>query len=578
MGHASESTDQASPSQGAQSSPRSDRVEPGDAAGAAATVEIPRANVRWSRSATGSPLGRTQRRLLRRELGVTHLPGPDRRVLEPVRVAGSRLDARTVTALRQAVGGGQVSTDATDRLARAGGMSYPDLIRRSEEPVLDVPDAVVRPGTHDEVMAVLRVCEEHHVAVVPYGGGTSVVGGVDPAAGRPGLTVGLDRLAAFVELDATSQTATLQPGLTGPEAERLLAERGYTLGHFPQSWERSTVGGWVATRSAGQLSTGVGQVADLVVALRVATPRGTLRLGRGPRSAAGPDLRELFVGSEGAFGIVTEATLRVRPVPTVKRYLGWSFADLGSGLAACRALRQAGVAPDVLRLSDPEETRVTLRLAGGAGAPFRAYQKLRNHRGGCLLITGWEGTSETIVRSRRQHAAAVIKQAGGVPLGAQIGAAWEHGRYAAPYLRDTLLDAGLLAETLETAASWSTLPELHDAVTRALRRVLTDLGTPPMVMAHVSHAYPTGASLYVTVIARRGEMRAAEQWWAAKRAATDAITELGATITHHHAVGTEHLPWLEDEIGPLGVEVLKAVKRTVDPAGILNPGTLVPED
>lgn len=534
-----------------------------------------RANVGWSGPGAVVRLERTHRRLLRRRLGVDVV---ERRPSARVRVPPGRLGSAAVAALRAAVGAAHVHTGAADRLARAGGMSYLDLLHRRDDDTVDAPDAVLTPASHDEVVAVLGACEEHGIAVVPYGGGTSVVGGLDAPADRCAIALDLSRMAALVDVDEVSQTATMQPGLTGPEAERLLGEQGLTLGHFPQSWECSTVGGWVATRSAGQLSTGVGRIDDLVVALRVATPRGTLELGRGPRSAAGPDLRELFVGSEGALGVITEVRLRVRSAPTVRRYLGWSFPDFAAGLAAVRQLRQDDVAPDLVRLSDATETAVTLDLAGRPGRALRAYQRMRGHTGGCLVITGWEGTSSATVRARRALADTVLRAAGGVPLGERVGESWVHGRYGAPYLRDALLDASMLAETLETAADWSSLAEVHATVTGVLTRTLTDLGTPPVVMAHVSHAYPTGASLYVTVIARRLDDDPAGQWWTAKRAALDAITDHGATITHHHAVGADHRPWMTDEVGALGVEVLRAVKRTVDPAGILNPAVLIPPE
>ncbi|HEX6445713.1 MAG TPA: FAD-binding oxidoreductase [Streptosporangiales bacterium] len=545
---------------------------------AAGSAEAARVRLRWDETGAGEPfrLGRAQRRLLRAELGVEP-DEPVDRADAAVRVPAGRLDAAALTALRAVVGAGNVHTDAAERLGHAGGMSYLDLVHRREDTMLPAPDAVVAPADHDEVVGLLGVAERCGLAVVPYGGGTSVVGGVNPPeGGRPVLALDLGRMTALVAVDEVSATATLQPGLTGPEAERLLGEHGLTLGHFPQSWELSTVGGWLATRSAGQASTGFGRVDDLVVGLRVATPRGTLELGRAPRSAAGPDLRELFVGSEGAFGVITEATLRVRPVPTVRRYLGWSFPGLDAGLTALRRLVQEGVAPDVLRLSDAEETRVTLALAGRSGRAVRAYQRLRGHGEPCLAVTGWEGTSRNRVRARQAAADEVLRAAGGVPLGAKVGEAWRHGRYAAPRQRDVLLDLGVLAETLETATSWTRLAELHEKVAAAIRTALDGAGTPPVVMAHVSHAYPTGASLYVTVLARRTDDTAA-QWWSAKRAALDAITEVGGTITHHHAVGRDHVPWLADEVGPLGVDVLRAVKQCVDPAGVLNPGVLVPE-
>ncbi|MGH3098350.1 MAG: FAD-binding oxidoreductase [Streptosporangiales bacterium] len=536
-------------------------------------TEVARTRMSWPGPAAPRVLTRAHRALLRRELGLTPR-SPE--TPSPVRVRASALPPGALTRLAAAVGPAHVRTAAADRLAVAGGMSYLDLMRRRADAELPVPDAVVAPGSHEEVLAVLAACAEHDVAVVPYGGGTSVVGGVEPRAGGrvAVVTVDLARMDALVRLDEESQLATLQAGVTGPRVEELLGARGYTLGHFPQSWECSTVGGWVATRSAGQASTGVGRIDDLVAAVRVATPRGMLAVGHGPRSAAGPDLRALVTGSEGTLGVITEATLRVRPAPTTRRYEGWSFPGFGSGLRAFRRLVQEGVAPDVLRLSDAEETRVTLTLAGSAGVAVRAYQAARGHHGGCLAILGWEGTSAHAVRARRALAHAVVKDAGGMALGARVGASWVHGRYDAPYLRDALLDAGALAETLETASSWTDLGDLHAGVRRAVHDALAAQGTPPVVLTHVSHAYPTGASLYVTVIARRGD-DAAAQWWPAKRAAMDAITAAGATITHHHGVGSDHAPWLEREVGALGVDALRAVKQAVDPRGIMNPGVLL---
>lgn len=536
-------------------------------------AEVARTRTAWPGPGAPRVLSHTHQALLRRELGLTPR-GPA--AFSPVRVRASALPSAGRARLAAAVGASRVRTGAVDRLAVAGGMSYLDLIRRREQTEIRVPDAVVAPGSHEEVLAVLTACADQGIAVVPYGGGTSVVGGVEPRSGGYDTVVTLDlsRLGSLVHLDEQSQLATLQPGATGPRVEDLLGARGYTLGHFPQSWECSTVGGWIATRSAGQMSTGVGRIGDLVTAIRVATPRGSLTLGRGPRSAAGPDLRAVFTGSEGALGVITEATLRVRPAPSVRRYEGWSFGSFGAGLRAFRQLAQEGVAPDVLRLSDAEETRITLTLAGRDGLALRAYQAARGHHGGCLAILGWEGTSERVLRTRRTLARAAIKDAGGIALGARVGESWLHGRYDAPYLRDALLDAGALAETLETAANWSGLDDLHSGVRRAVHDALAAQGTPPIVLTHVSHAYPSGASLYVTVIARRHDDPGG-QWWTAKRAAMDAITAAGATITHHHAVGSDHAPWLEAEIGALGVDSLRAVKAAVDPRGIMNPGVLL---
>jgi alkyldihydroxyacetonephosphate synthase len=483
------------------------------------------------------------------------------------------------TALAEAVGADRLDDSPAARLRHAGGKSYLDLVRHRRG-VVSVPDVVITPGSHPEVLAVLEACSRYRLAVVPFGGGTSVVGGVAPDAGRNRAVVSLDlrRMDSLAEVDTESLTVWAEPGLRGPEAEQLLAQHGLTLGHHPQSWEHATLGGYAATRSAGQASTGYGRFDDLVLAVRVATPSGTLQLGRGPASAAGPDLRGLVLGSEGAFGVITGLRLRVRRKPATIVDEGWSFRTFAEGVTALRRLAQAGIAPDITRLSDTEETRANLALAGGTKTKLlRSMLTVRGHGGGCLLVTGWEGTESTVA-DRRRAATAILRAGGGLRLGTAVGAAWRRSRYSGPYLRDDLLDAGALVETLETATSWTDLTGLHETVRGALRNSLSTGGTQPLVLAHVSHVYPTGASLYFTVLAARDDTRAEEQWLAAKRIATDVIIQAGATITHHHAIGTDHRDWLTDEVGPLGVQVLHAVKGVLDPQGVLNPGKLLPEE
>jgi alkyldihydroxyacetonephosphate synthase len=276
----------------------------------------------------------------------------------------------------------------------------------------------------------------------------------------------------------------------------------------------------------------------------------------------------LFLGSEGAFGIITEVTLRVRPVPEASRYEGFSFPSFSSGLAAIRALAQDGFPPDVVRLSDVDETQANLT---SAGAGPRMYLRGRGHGTGCIAILGWEG-SELHVPIRYQLARRVIAQHGAIQLGTKPGVAWRRDRFAAPYLRDLLLGTGLLVETLETATSWSGLPALHDAV----RSALFDALDRPVVMCHVSHVYPAGASLYFTVLADRADADPIGQWELAKTAASKAIVAAGGTITHHHGIGIEHRNYLTNEIGQVGVNTLRAIKRALDPTGILNPGKLIP--
>jgi alkyldihydroxyacetonephosphate synthase len=522
---------------------------------------------RWGDPAEAAPLPENARGLVELAFG----PAAEQPTvpLEQVRLPEPALGEDRLADLRRILGPDQVRTDHETRVRHTRGKSTPDLLRMRHGDGSDAPDAVLLPGDHDEVLAVVRWAGEHRVAVVPFGGGTSVVGGL--TARRDGFAgvVALDlrRLDRLVSVDTVSGTAVLEAGLLGPRAEELLAEHGLTLGHFPQSFEYASIGGFAATRSSGQASSGYGRFDALVMGLRVATPLGTLELGSAPATAAGPDLRELVLGSEGTLGIITSVTVRVRPLPAYKVYETWRFDTFDQGTTALRALAQDQIAPTVLRLSDENETAVNLAdpgQVGGAGGDA----------GGVLMVTGFEGTPSS-VGARRGLVADRLRDLGGHSLGEQGGAAWEAGRFHGPYLRDSLLDVGVLVETLETATFWSGLPALYDAVRDALTTALTTETGSPLVLCHISHVYETGASLYFTVAARQtGD--GLEQWTRAKAAASEAMVEAGATITHHHAVGRDHRPWLAREIGPVGVEILRAIKDRVDPNGVLNPGVLVP--
>ncbi|MDT5002939.1 MAG: alkyldihydroxyacetonephosphate synthase [Mycobacterium sp.] len=521
----------------------------------------------WGDPEQAKPLSEGIRNLLTQALGVGDVPLPE---LDPeqVKLRPSAISPADRDALVDIVGAKNCDVDDGARLLRAGGKSTLDLLRRRDPGVQDAPDAVLLPGDEDEVADILRLCGQRSIAVIPFGGGTSVVGGLDPLRGHFEAVISLDlrRLNELHHLDEVSGEAELGAGVTGPAAERLLGERGFSLGHFPQSFQFATIGGFAATRSSGQDSAGYGRFNDMVRGLRAITPAGILDLGRAPESAAGPDLRQLLIGSEGVFGVITRVRVKVHPAPAATRYEAWSFPDFDTGADGLRAVAQTGTGPTVLRLSDEAETGVNLATTENIGE--------NSITGGCLAITVFEG-SEEHVESRHAETRALLKAKGGTSLGEAPARAWEHGRFNAPYLRDSLLSAGALCETLETATNWSNIPALKSAVTEALTTALAETGTPALVLCHISHVYPTGASLYFTVVAgQRGNP--IEQWRKAKTAASDAMVRTGATITHHHAVGADHRPWMRDEVGDVGVKVLQAVKATLDPAGILNPGKLIP--
>ena len=519
----------------------------------------------WGDPAEAAPLAPEVRELLAGALGVER-PGTEAPPIAQVRVPESRLAEDARGALTAAVGEANVLTDAEARVRRTRGKSTPDLLRLRQGEADDAPDAVVLPASHEDVLGVLAACADRRIAVVPFGGGTTVVGGLEPRREGFGAVIALDlrRMNALLEVDQESRTATLEPGLRGPQAETLLGERGYTIGHFPQSFEYATIGGFAAARSSGQASAGYGRFDERVVGLRVATPAGELQLGRAPKSAAGPDLRQLFLGSEGALGVLTSVTVEIRPVPAEKVYEGWRFSSFAEGAAALRRLIQDGPVPTVLRLSDEAETALNLARPSEIGS---------GGAGGCLAIAGYEGTAEDVA-ARRAGAAEVLGAAGGANEGTGPGESWEHGRYRAPYLRDAMIDAGALVETLETTTFWSRIPALYAGVTTALRAALEGQGTPPVILCHVSHLYRSGASLYFTVGAAQADDPIA-QWRTAKQAASDAILEAGGSITHHHGVGVDHREHYAREVGPLAIAALRAAKASLDPVGIMNPGVLI---
>jgi alkyldihydroxyacetonephosphate synthase len=533
----------------------------------------------WGAREQAVQLPRAALSMLRDRLGLHDRgDGGGRTTLEQVGLPESRLSAGGRAALAEIVGEEHVREDRVARIRHAAGRGYVDLVRLRSGELSAAPDAVVSPGHATDVGAVLSRCGSEGIAVVPFGGGTSVVGGVEPLSGSHSAVIALDlaRMSGLVDVDERSLMATFGAGTTLPQVEAALGERGLMLGHLPQSFEYATVGGCVATRSAGQASTGYGRIDEQLRGVELVAPAGRLDLKPRPASAAGPELRELIVGSEGTLGVIVAATLDVHRLPEASHYEGWAMPSFAEGADALRALIQRDAAPEVARLSDEEETDTTLRLAGAglATRALRAYLRVRGRGQGCLLICGWEGSRSELGR-RRSAAARVLRAFGAVALGPAPGRAWRHGRYHGPYLRDALLDHGVLVETLETAAPWSNLDAVYRAVVAALRETLAARGTPARVLCHISHLYPSGASLYFTFIARQQPGAEIDQWRAAKRAASEAIVSAGATITHHHAIGRDHRDYLKAEDGELGLAALRDLKQRFDPAGIMNPGKLL---
>ncbi|MGO2746010.1 FAD-binding oxidoreductase [Microbacterium sp.] len=531
------------------------------------TETTPAATMRWNGwgdPALAKDLPLAVRALLPTVIGRVQRPEPAV-ALDDVRVAPSALTADDRAAFTAIVGDAQVHTDDETRIRHAGGRSTIDLVHRRTADQ-DAPDAVVSPGDHDEVLAALRCAADHSIAVVPFGGGTSVVGALDPERGAHRAVIALDlrRLSGLLHLDEVSGEARFLAGTTGPEAENLLAERGFELGHYPQSFLYATLGGFASARSSGQNSAGNGRFDAMVTAVRVATPTGDVSLGGAPGTAAGPDLMRVFLGAEGILGVITELTLRVHRLPATRISQGWTFPDFATGVDALRRVVQLGTGPTVIRLSDEAETGIGLAQHGKIG---KALSK------GCSAVTVFEGEPE-VAAARHALTESVLTAAGGRSTGADPAEDWAKGRFGAPYLRDALLDHGVFCETLETAAVWADVAPLKAAVTTALSAGFTAQDSKSLVMCHISHIYPTGAALYFTIIGNlKGDVLA--QWDAIKSRVNDAILENGGTISHHHGIGRDHAPWLAKEIGEGGIRILRALKTELDPAGIMNPGALI---
>ena len=448
-----------------------------------------------------------------------------------------------------------------------------------------LPDAVVRPANSAQLRAVLEGAAKHGVKAIPWGGGTSVTGGVNVlSTAEPVVTMDLEHLSGLEAFDEESGLATFGAGTAGPQVEAALAPHGFTLGHFPQSWELSTVGGWVATRSAGQESLGYGRIESMVAGLHMVAPAGELHLPALPASAAGPDLRHLVMGSEGRLGVIRRAVLRVRRRPEQQRFEALLVRGWEEGVAAARALVQGGTRLSLLRLSDVPETEVAMAIGMGK-TPFaplvRGWLRLRRFdRGACLLLLGSHGTALELdllwdqVRER-------LRPFSTVALGTGPGRKWLGDRFHHPYLRDSLFDLGYGTDTFETAVPWSQLPHLYKAVREALRTATAEGEREIPVLCHLSHPYRDGASLYFTFFFRCSQDpdEAIARWADLKRRATEALATAGGTLSHHHGIGSWHAPWYPREAGADGHRLLARAAVEFDPEGTLNPHVLLdPED
>jgi alkyldihydroxyacetonephosphate synthase len=514
-------------------------------------------------------------------------PAPSPRDLDDLEVPPSRLPDALRAALVGVVGDERLSTDPLERIVHGRGKSLRDLVLQRRGEFGRLPDAVVHPADEDEVAAVLAAALEADAVVIPFGGGTSISGSLEPPSGetRPVLSIDLGRLDRVIAIDEVSRLARVQAGVFGPHLEEQLAARGYTFGHYPDSFTHSTLGGWIATRSSGMQSDRYGDVADLTRGLRVVTPSGILATEPVPATSTGPSVREMILGSEGRLGIITEATVEVRRLPEARQILGYLFPTFVDGLAAMRDIAAAECSVSVSRISDAPETKFSFATRKQPTlldkAQSKALTTFLTRRLGfdldqmCLSFLGYEGSARHVAEQRKA-VGRIVKRHGGLCIGSGPGALYDQKKFDTPYIRDFMLDRGIPADVSETAMPWSRLVPVHDAVKAAGNGAFAELGVQGFLMCHLSHSYHAGACLYFTFSFRPtpdGDILA--EYDHVKSAIQQAFVDNGATLSHHHAVGTEHARWLEQDISAPGVRMLEALFEGTDPGANLNPGKIV---
>ncbi len=473
-----------------------------------------------------------------------------------------------------------VDTNAETRLRNGLGQSLPDWLKLRHGKTGPLPDGVAFPETTSDVRALLDYAGQCGAAVIPYGGGTSVVGHLTAQEGeRPVLTVNLSRLSRLIDFDTDSQLATFGAGVTGPDLEAQLRARGYTLGHFPQSFEYSTLGGWVVTRSSGQQSLRYGRIEQLFAGGKLEAPDGTLTIPTFPASAAGTDLRDMVLGSEGRLGILTEATVRVTPQPTGEEFHAVFFPDWSHAEDAVRTLAQAKLPLSMLRLPNAVETLTSLTLAGhktliGLLQTYLSWRGCGKKK--CVLLVGASGAAHTVDYAIEQ-ALEITRRHGGIHVGRGFGDKWKQNRFRNVYLRNAAWQHGYAIDTVETAVDWPRVRTMMEAVERSATEALASFGERVHTYTHLSHLYAQGASVYTTFVYRlAGSFDAdLERWHKLKAAACAAIVANGGTISHQHGVGADHAPYLKAEKGEAGIAAMRALCRHFDPHGMMNPGKLI---
>ena len=502
--------------------------------------------------------------------------------IEQVKIPASQLPKEALQEFQSLLGKEACDDKPATRIRHCFGKSYRDIIRMRSLDLQNAPDIVLFPKTENEIQDIFKICQKYQIALIPFGGGSSVVGGLEPLKKnfKSLAILSTNKFDKIISIDKLSQTATIEAGIWGPDLEKKLQEQGYTLGHFPQSFEFSTLGGWLAARSSGQNSIKYGSIHEMVTSLRVISPQGVLQNLESPAHACGPDLKEILVGSEGTFGVITQAVMKINPNPEEKHYFMLAFPNFNAAATCTREMAQHKLPLALIRISDEEESMASLAMAGGGHRTFTesvmlffakkyfAFKGIPLDKPLSLVLLGFEGT----VEENQKNICEVKKFLANyhcLSLGKKSGDKWLKDRFFLPYLRDELLDQNLFVETLETVTTWSNLDNLYSTVKNALMMEGQKSNKKLMVLCHISHLYHEGASLYFTIIAEQEQLNLLGQWQSIKLAANQAIKDAGGSISHHHGVGVDHkdfLPW-----NKLEREMMGQLKNTLDPSGIMNP-------
>jgi alkyldihydroxyacetonephosphate synthase len=512
-------------------------------------------------------------------------------LLSDLQVPAPRLDDALAAALRMAVGEDYVRTADLDRVVHTYGKGFVDLLRIRAGKLPRVPDVVVYPADEDEVRAVVDAVDRSDAVLIPFGGGSSITGALTPQPQENRMIISLDlgRMNRVLEIDDAARLARIQAGALGPDMERQLNAYGCTLGHQPDSFNHSTLGGWIATRSSGMQSDKYGDIAEIVRGLRVVQPHKVVVLRPLPSTSSGPSVREMIIGSEGRLGVITEAWVNVHEVPSNRKIIAYLFRSWDAGLAAMRQISLSDARPSVTRLSDADETAFSLSTQKGgkriSAVAQRALFEVLRSRGWnldamCLAFIGFEG-GDARVKADKVVVRQILKQHGGFVLGNGPGVLYDQKKFDTPYIRDFLLDIGAIGDVSETAAPWSKLGQLYTNVRVAAHDAFDRVGERGFVMCHLSHSYHSGACLYFTFVMKLGQGSLDEQlirYWEIKTSIQQAFIDSGGTLSHHHGVGTDHARWLPEDISEAGTDMVVALLRGVDPHRNLNPGTLLPAD